>query len=52
MMRQDWIDKEDDVAVSRQCILSGTSRAIHYAQQKPKELDEDDELLKRLIDEE
>ncbi len=52
MMRQNWIDKEGDVAVSRQCILSGTSRATHYAQQKPKELDEDDELLKRLIDEE
>jgi len=52
MMRQDWIDTEGDVAVSRQCILSGTSRATHYAQQKPKELDEDDELLKGLIDEE
>ncbi len=38
MMRQNWIDKEGDVAVRRQCILSGTSRASHYAQQKPKEL--------------
>jgi len=52
MMRQNWIDKEDDVAVSRQCILSGTSRATHYAQLKPKELVEHDELLKGLIDEE
>ena len=52
MMRQAWIDKKDDIAVSRQCDLAGVSRATLYAQQKPKVVDEDDELLKRLIDEE
>jgi len=52
MMRQNWIDKTDDVAVSRQCALAGVSRATLHARQKPKEADEDDELLKRLIDEE
>ena len=52
MMRQAWIDQKDDIAVSRQCDLAGVSRATLYAQQKPKVVDEDDELLKRLIDEE
>ena len=52
MMRQDWIDKGCDVAVSRQCVLAGVSRATLYAQQKPKQLDAGDELLKGLIDEE
>ncbi len=52
MMRQAWIDNKDDIAVSRQCDLAGVSRATLYAQQKPKVVDEDDELLKRLIDEE
>ena len=52
MMRQTWIDKKDDIAVSRQCDLAGVSRATLYAQQKPRTVDENDELLKRLIDEE
>ncbi len=52
MIRQAWIDKEDDIAVSRQCDLAGVSRATLYAWQKPKVVNEDDELLKRLIDEE
>jgi putative transposase len=52
MMRQDWIDKGDDVAVSRQCVLVGVSRATLYARQKPKQLDGGEELLKGLIDEE
>jgi len=52
MMRQNWIDKESDVGVSRQCVLAGVSRATLYAQQKPKALDENDELIKRLLDEE
>lgn len=52
MMRQDWIDKGDAVAVSRQCVLTGVSRATLYAQQKPKALDAHDELIKRLLDEE
>lgn len=52
MMRQDWIDKGDEVAVRRQCALAGVARATLYAQQKPKALDENDELIKRLLDEE
>jgi len=28
MMRQNWIDKGDDVAVSRQCVLAGVARAM------------------------
>ena len=52
MMRQDWIDKTSDVAVSRQCVLVGVSHATLHARQKPRQLDEGDELLKRLIDEE
>ena len=52
MIRQAWIDKEDEVAVVRQCVLAGVSRATIYAQQKPKQVDESDLLLNRLIDEE
>ena len=52
MMRQTWIDKEDAVALSRQCVLAGVSRATLYARQKPREPVENDEMLKRLIDEE
>ncbi len=52
MIRHAWINKEDDVAISRQCKLAGVSRATVYARQKPKDVDEDDELLKGLIDEE
>jgi hypothetical protein len=52
MMRQTWIDKKDSIAVSRQCVLAGVSRATLHAQKKPKVADKDDELLKRLIDEE
>ena len=52
MMRRSWIDSKDDIAVSRQCDLAGISRATLYAQQKPRTVDENDELLKRLIDEE
>jgi putative transposase len=52
MMRQAWIEKTDAVAVVRQCVLAGVSRATVYAQQKPSPLDESDLLLSRLIDEE
>jgi putative transposase len=58
MMRQDWIDMDGDLAITRQCELSGVSRATIYAHldlgscQKPKVADEDDLLLSRLIDEE
>jgi putative transposase len=40
------------VAVVRQCVLAGVSRATVYAQQKPRLVDESDLLLSRLIDEE
>jgi putative transposase len=40
------------MAVIRQCVLVGVSRATIYAQQKPKRVDESKHLLVRLIDEE
>ena len=52
MTRQAWIDKENTVAVTRQCVLVGVSRATHYAQQEFRLFDETDLLLSRLIDEE
>jgi len=52
MMRQDWIDREGDLATTRQCELAGVSRATIYAHQVSKVSDEDDLLLSRLIDEE
>ena len=52
MMRQDWIDREEDLATTRQCELAGVTRATIYAYQKPKVACEDDLLLNRLIDEE
>jgi len=52
MMRHEWIDKGDAVAVVRQCALAGVSRATVYAQQNPRPVDESDLLLSRLIDEE
>jgi putative transposase len=51
MMRQDWINTEDELATTRQCELAGVSRATIYAHQKPKIADEDDLMLSRLIDE-
>jgi len=52
MMRQDWIDMKDDLAVTRQCELVSVARATIYAHQQPQVADEDDLLLSRLIDEE
>ena len=52
MMRHSWIDKADKVALTWQCILAGVSRSAVYARQKPRRLALDDEVLKRLIDEE
>ena len=52
MMRQNWIDMNDNLATTRQCSLAGVSRATMYAHQKPKPDDDDDLLLCRLIDEE
>jgi len=52
MTRQGWVDKGDVVAVVQQCVLAGVSRATIYAQQKPRQIDESELLLSRLIDEE
>ena len=52
MKRQSWIDKDDDMPIIRQCVLTGVSRATVYAQQKNKPVDESDLLLTTLIDEE
>ena len=52
MTRHGWIDGGDAVAIVRQCVLAGVSRATVYAQQKPKPVDESDLLLGSLIDEE
>ena len=51
MMRHTWIDKGDTVALTWQYTLAGVSRSAVYARQKPKLIVEDDEVLKRLIDE-
>ena len=52
MIRQEWIDGGDAMAIVRQCVLAGVSRATVYAQQKPKPVDESDLRVSRLIDEE
>ncbi len=52
MTRHRWINKSDTVTLTWQCTLAGVSRASVYARQKPKLVTEDDEMLKRLIDEE
>ena len=52
MIRETWIDKEEEVTLVRQCVLAGVSRATFYAKQRPMEADEGDLLLSQLIDEE
>ena len=52
MIRHGWIDGGDAVALVRQCVLAGVSRATVYAQRNPKPADESDLLLGGLIDEE
>jgi len=42
----------DGLALVRQCKLAGVSRAVIYARQKPRLIDESDLLISRLIDEE
>ena len=42
----------DGVAVIRQCVLAGVSRATSYARRNPKPVDESDLLFGGLIDEE
>ncbi len=52
MTRQTWVNKGDEVSVVRQCALAGVSRATVYARQQPREVNEDELLICRLIDEE
>ena len=50
MIRRTWINGSESVAVIRQCVLAGVSRATVYARQHPKALDELDLVLSGLID--
>lgn len=50
--RMGWIDRQMDVAIARQCELTGVARATYYGRQTPCEGAEEDLLLCRLIDEE
>jgi len=52
MIRQGWIEQQDEVSVVQQCVLAGVSRATVYAQQRPRLVNELDVLHSRLIDEE
>ena len=52
MTRQNWIETDEEVAVVRQCVLAGVSRATVYAHKMPMQVDETDLLLSGLIDEE
>lgn len=52
VIRHGWIDAGDAVAVVRQCVLAGVSRATVYAHHKPKPVDASDRLVSRLINEE
>ncbi len=52
MIRQGWIDPGDAVAVVRQCVLAGVSRATVHARQAARPVNEGDLVVKRLIDEE
>lgn len=51
-MRQAWISREDPLPLIRQCALAGVSRATCYAHQRATLVDEDDAMMRRLIDEE
>jgi putative transposase len=50
-IRNTWINKDNDVAISRQCELTGVSRSTFYYPETT-EVDEENLLLSRLIDEE
>ena len=51
-MRRRWIEKGGGLSISRQCVLAGVCRSTMYSRQHPKMIDDNDLLLKRLIDEE
>jgi len=52
VIRHGWIGGGEAVAIVRQCVLAGVSRATVYAQQKPRLVDESELPISRLIDEE
>ncbi len=49
--RMGWIDRDEVLAVARQCELAGVARATFYGRQTPREESEEDRLLCGLIDE-
>jgi putative transposase len=51
-MRQAWIFPDVSVSVVQQCVLAGVSRATYYAHQRPPSVDENEAMMRRLIDEE
>lgn len=52
MTRRSWIGIHTDVTQKRQCVLASVARGTVYAQRKSKYPNEQEEVLKRLIDEE
>ncbi len=52
MKRRDWIERQGDISVSRQCELASITRSTVYARPRPIEADESDLMLCRLMDEE
>jgi putative transposase len=46
------VSKEDEVPISRQCVLAGVSRATIYRRQIPRQIDDSNLLFSHLIDEE
>jgi hypothetical protein len=49
MMRQNWIDMQDELPITRLCDLAGVLRTTVYTHQQPKGVDDQDQLLRRLI---
>ena len=52
MKRQDWVDKNDELSVVRQCLLAGVSRSPVYTQSILLLISNGDLFNNGLIDEE
>jgi putative transposase len=52
MTRRSWIESTEELSLVRQCELTAVTRSTVYAARQPVEVDEDELLLCRLIDEE
>jgi putative transposase len=50
--RMGWIERQGELAVTRQCELASVARASWYGRQERREESDEDQLLCRLIDEE